>query len=502
MMPPSWKTSLLQAFLVAFLFLSVVNWPQRNDPPYWDGVIGAYQQAAWLSRHEMSYSALRTQLSLAESGPRVAMTSGLAFFYGQALSFASPQSLILGLHVLTWALAAASLALGDSLLRESSDPWTSAGWMACAALDPIFSAQTGAIYQEIPLAFCGMLLIALAHRGFYASAAMVCVLGVFIKPTATVFALALLVWLIVGKLTERYAGIPSIFAKRSFFLILPILILGASFPFLVDSSPPGKSLFQNVLAWLAMLKQEFPYQAIVLILTMIACAVILRRRSLRLRFTEQGRRFGLISLLATTAWGFWLAHSLHHFPLCRYLAVITIPTIVLLGLCCQELLSKKWRAALILTLLTIYGLNQYGALLPALPADFGRSGRMLERSRESLQDIADQRELCRAIEENWPNEPILAKFPSVHMLALPELGYVRQEHPVLPIAVPAGGFLELSLSEEDLEKQAHWNRALVIYSPHCYETIRPSLAPIPKDEILWERRLKGAPLILYRRNRP
>jgi hypothetical protein len=496
------RSPFVKASLLAFFVLAVFNWPQRNDPPYWDGVIGAYQQGIWLSRNGMSYSELLAQPDLYHGGPKVSVTSGLAFIYGNGLRIASPQSLILIFHILTWGLAALALGLAFQLLREIGDIWTSAGWLAVAALDPIFSAQTGAIYQEIPLACCAMLVIVFCHRGWYPLAAATCILGAFIKPTMTVFALALLVWLIFGRLAIRLGGLAEIFQKRSFFLSLPILVLGASYPMIGGLPQVEKSLALRLSDWYAMMKQEFPYQALVLLLTFLSCATILLWSSRRRRFTSSAARFGLVSLLAISVWGFWLAHLLHHFPLCRYLAVVTIPTTTLLGLCCQELLSRRWQFFLIALLIAVYSANQYGALLPALPPDYGRSGRMLERSRESLQDIADQRELCRAIEENWPNEPILVKYPTIQMLGLPEMGYVHSTLQVVPVGAAAHGVTERRVFEDELP-QAQWRRALVIYSPHCYEASHsPSLVPLPGDEILWLRTLKGAPLLLYRRNRP
>jgi hypothetical protein len=498
MKPSSWKLSLLQASLIAFISLLIFNWPQRNDPPYWDGVIGSFHQAAWLSRHELSYSALLSQPSLGQCGPRVSLISGLAFFYAHALSISSPQTLIFILHIATWALAGLSLGIGYQLLREKSDPWTSAGWMAVAALDPIFSAQAGAIYLEIPLACCTMLVIHLCRYGWYRSAAASCVLGVFIKPTVTVIAFALLIWLIFSKLSERFGKVPGILDRAAPMLILPIFILGASYPF-VGNYASGNSP-QILHDWIGSLKQEFPFQALVCLGTILACALVLLQKSIRDRFTSESKRFGLVSLLAICVWGFWLAHAVHDFPLCRYLAVITVPTLVLLGLCVEELLPRRGQQALILSLLTLYGANQHGALLPTLPPDYGRSGRMLERSRESLQDIAQQRELCRVIEEKWPNEPILAKYPTIHMLALPELGYVRAECPVVAVGIPAHGVARLRIREPEFEGP-EWRRALAVYSPQGFDKYAPSLAPGPKDEILWEKRLNGAPLIIYRRNR-
>jgi hypothetical protein len=69
-----------------------------------------------------------------------------------------------------------------------------------------------------------------------------------------------------------------------------------------------------------------------------------------------------------------------------------------------------------------------GALFPRMRA-MPRSGALLERSREYLTDLEANRRLCKWVETNAFDCPVLAKWPFVHMLTVPEFGYVSKPLP-------------------------------------------------------------------------
>lgn len=207
-----------------------------------------------------------------------------------------------------------------------------------------------------------------------------------------------------------------------------------------------------------------------------------------------------MTFLAAFCWGFWLAHGLFEHSLTRYL-VFAMPCLYLLSAKSLALAFGQRASALLALLLILFNLgNQHGAFLPAPPPIEARSGDILERSREFLTDLAQQRELCQFIESQSAGRYIIAKPPFVHLLTIPGLGYVKDPVPnVLALSIPALGTPAPLLVEEDIETLENpW----IIYSPSFYENLAsPSLAPRPGDKILWARELNGAPLIIYEARR-
>jgi hypothetical protein len=209
-----------------------------------------------------------------------------------------------------------------------------------------------------------------------------------------------------------------------------------------------------------------------------------------------------VTFLAAFCWGFWLAHALFEHSLTRYL-VFAMPCLYLLSAKSLALaFGQRASALLALMLIRLQSRKSARRLAPRAPPPIeARSGDILERSREFLTDLAQQRELCQFIESQSAGRYIVAKPPFVHLLTIPGLGYVIRPRPECPRPIHSLP-LEPQPRCSSPRTSKRFENPWIIYSPSFYENLAsPSLAPRPGDKILWARELNGAPLIIYEARR-
>lgn len=140
-----------------------------------------------------------------------------------------------------------------------------------------------------------------------------------------------------------------------------------------------------------------------------------------------------------------------------------------------------------------------GALpLPELPGAHRRSGEFLERSRAYLDEIDWQRTLCRILEREAFDRTIVAKWPLVQMLTVPEFGYVTRPLPhvysagILPRYAPVAGRVPP-------EPPAGALRVFECNSFEFFSEFGPPLAPEPGDEVMLVVGPQDSPTVVYRR---
>jgi hypothetical protein len=482
-------------FVLAFFSFALVNHEQLSAPPYWDGVVGVYQQGAWLARHDLDYISLSKQPPFG-NGPRLHLESSPALIFAILVSrLPVPVALAL-LHLATWLMAAYILAeVWTFLIRHSASP-SATLWTLALAADPIFSAQCAGIYLEIPLAFISIVILQWLPRERFRWTALLVIFGYTIKATSLLFALALLSWAVVRRISRSSPGsssTPPILLFTSLVAILGAFYIASG---TIDST--HIPLSDRIQRWASLAVQDFPCQ-IALFFVILALSVrrLYKNPSDWLSDTSLGGA-PLFSLILLS--GFWASHLIFIHPLTRYIAAFLPITYLLIGL-----LLGSWnpRAGLILpALILAFNLaNHSGALLAKIPENQSRDGHRLERSREWLQDLAQQRALCRLIETEHFDEAIIAKMPQLHMLGLPELGYVQRALPRLhSVNWQAVGVTTNHIIPSDFEDYAKINRALIIYSETIYEIncSPPSFIPSPGCTLIWHADLKGSPLLLYR----
>lgn len=144
-----------------------------------------------------------------------------------------------------------------------------------------------------------------------------------------------------------------------------------------------------------------------------------------------------------------------------------------------------------LFMLTIGMLNLNGRLYSPLRSYFSRSGDRLERSREYLQDLWANQAACKLLETKYFDRPIVAKWPFVQMLTMPEMGYVSKSLPNVYSATSIQAkYLNVKTYRKDTKMP---DNTLYIFGFNTLESVPvwgPSL--LPKRELRYKIILKNS----------
>lgn len=421
MLEVSDKKRFLAGFTLIWALLILFNIRQLDNPPYWDDIIGLHAQALWYVNHDFRILELW-------ASPTVYYTSNLyplgimPLLYGLMYKLLPPLAVHICGHLFNMACVAMCGVLCWSMLRRRS--WLIAGVACVAALTgPIMAGQTAALGQECPLALMCMLSIYCFSRRRYTAAYLWAVGAFFIKYTGIILLLAFPVyWLFLLVFFYRVrsgSGVGKI--KRQ--LLYSALLAGVFCAIMIMmphgiTAAPGLGIKTALLRTFAFTRIYYPLLGLNIVVAMIgALWFIVRSRPFR-------RDIFIVILLSIFCGGFCVAFFSHSLPLPRYFTTIIFPLTVLLFLVIPRKLALIIGLGFII--LNITGIN--GALFPRIGA-MPRSGALLERSREYLTDLEANRRLCKWLETNAFDRPILAKWPFVHMLTVPEFGYVSKPLP-------------------------------------------------------------------------
>jgi hypothetical protein len=341
--PDRFQISALSLWLIFFLVLLAVNSRCLFHPPYWDGVTGVFFQGQWLRTNSFDFGALAQQAGFAEGGPRIYAYNAVAPAYAFALSILPPSTVNLLAHVLVIAFSAATLTLFASILRRYCPTPDTLLWTSVVALNPMFSGQTAAIYLEIPLAFTFLLVIEALSTNRLALAVLVCALSFTIKPTALLLAASIAAWSVFSALighplakNRRFVDWCLFFAPLTAgFLLFGEFAVGAS-----TQRLPLSEKF-NSLLWTA--GNGLILDVIPLALGLLVGAIVVSSAVKRERLNQDQQGLALLSLCAITSWGFWASLIVVSYPLCRYVVVVTAPSLLLLALGLKELFAGSSR---------------------------------------------------------------------------------------------------------------------------------------------------------------
>jgi len=482
-------------FGIAFVLLLLMNLQVLTDPPYWDALTGIYSQAVWLKDHNFDYFQLWHQPKWVDGGPHVKILYVLAPVYALLIKFLGAGWAFTSIHIFNIFCAALTFTLFYVFLRDHMPDKLALLWCSAAALDPIWSGQVASLYIEIPQAACYGATILALHRRRYLLAALFCLVAFLVKSSALLLALAMLIWFIGYRLGLHF----TVDYNNTHKKIWPDAYVAAPFPVLFwlanQMNADNFKLQWNLSDIFYSVKILLPFQTGILVLTGFILAVTLIRWKLWGTDYWYNDRFLIVSFLTILTGGFWAAYHLYPLPLCRYAASVVFPMIALLGL-----LVTRWSyrmAVLLACLLIIIGAaNQYGLLLPSLPTPVARSGEHLERSREYLLDLTSNQRVCRFLEKNYFDHPIVVKYPFAHMLSSSDLGYVRKPLPDIHVAGRRPTFTQTRQFEPGKETK---KPPLHVYTPNVFEHYTvPTFVPDPKSEIVYTDIALGAATIVYR----
>jgi hypothetical protein len=488
-----------RVFSVAFLGLLAANAGTLTNPPYWDAVVGVFSQAVWLKDHGFDFFELARQPGYVEGGAQVSLLYLAAPLSGLLYLAFSPRTVFIILHVANIACAAVAFALLYSTVRTCL-PWLVAlAWCIAGAAHPIWSGQCASIYLEMPLAAALAAVFHALHRQRFVAASGWCLLAYFVKPSALIIGAALCAWfpvrLVLARILYR-ERLRTALRPGMLALLVPLPV----FQLLNElrGSTLGSRWEPELVVWLATLL--FPVLALLLLVYLVLAAYILLREPLRQRLQQDRAGLELTLVFAILVYGFWTSFALFEHPLCRYATLAVLPMTCLGGLLFHRVLGRAAIAPAVL--LAGFGLiNQYGSLLPSLPAQVARSGELLERSREYLLDLESNQRFVRSIEERFADRFIVTKYPFLHMLTLPEMGYVQKP---LPNVVALGRFPTFAPVKRPTRAILQHRQTLYLYAPNVFEAaFRPSLRPRSVDTVvLEESALDGSIVLYFRKPRP
>jgi hypothetical protein len=175
---------------------------------------------------------------------------------------------------------------------------------------------------------------------------------------------------------------------------------------------------------------------------------------------------------------------------------------IFLGL---NLLSRKKVMAMVLAMVfLILGiLNVNGRFYPCMLPAHLRSGEYLERSREYLEDLWANQAACKLLETQYFDCPVVAKWPFVQMLTVPEMGYVTKALPNVYCACMPIKYAKVNVYYPDMRMP---DNTLYIYSYNTFETWKafgPSLFPSKESgcRIIYRNMVGDGWFVIYKKEK-
>ena len=156
-------------FSLVFLAILALKWDTLLQPPVWDTAMGLFPPALTLAENGFDLLELLGMPGYAEGGPNVASTSLVTLATALVLwiSGGGTGSFLL-LHLLHFAGAALALVTLFRLARPVFGGVATVLLCVSVLLHPIFSAQVGYLYMEVPLfLFAALALLAWTERRFW-----------------------------------------------------------------------------------------------------------------------------------------------------------------------------------------------------------------------------------------------------------------------------------------------------------------------------------------------
>ena len=438
-------------YLLLFAALLVLNARSLADPPYWDALLGSFTQAVWLARHDMDVMGLlTTQPSYPEGGPLVypfnVYPYAVALLYRTGLA---PAQVFVVLHVVNLAFAALALV---SLLRLAKGwlprplPWLVTLAFACT---PIFQSLSAQMNMDMPLTACTFASIRCLRDERYRASFVWAAFALAIKPTAVILIAAnALVSALRVVAPVRFVREPTPIdpqgarmAAAGHGVLLGVFALELWVGGKIGRSPEYVDPLGGVLPLFTRrlwVMPEYGLAFVGFLLSLPYVAWLAWKR----RLSELELELGIF-LLAFAMFFAQFTNTLPRYFFQSYPALILWHTALLL----RMRVPSKGIAALLLLFAAFGVVNRDGRFYPSKPAGwevpgdartlYGNDGYILERSLEYEEDLALDRALVESLERHARTDAIVvANWPLVHLLAIPELGYVEEPFRVAAPDVP------------------------------------------------------------------
>ncbi len=487
--------------LLSFFLMMILNISYLDNPPYWDDILGLHNQAIWLAKHNFNVIELWQP---ANSDSNVYRFGIIPFLYGIWYSFLPAKIVhILG-HLFNMGCLAVAFGVSYSILRKFKvTSYLALLWCIAAVCEPVMSGRIVALGQECPVVCAGILSFYFLQEKRYRLSLFFIFLAMLCKMTAGILITAFTLWLIIdiclaGKNWREQ------FKKYKYYLIIGILLivlfLFTSFYwtdelFTVNQVSIMKSFQKLFYTYLVLVPIQFAALIMMGVITLWRLIVLIKRKSL-FDLSEKDK-FSLLILIFTG--GFWFSYGSYGCSLPRYSAFVVFPLYIFIAVNTFSD-KKKWFTSILAIILIVLGvISINGHYYLRLQSDRLRSGEYLERSREFLNDLRANKVACRLLETKYFNRPVVAKWPFLQMLTIPEMGYVTK---ALPNVYAAGRPIKYGKVKIYDPKSKMPDNTLYVFAFNSLEAwtkFGPSLFPKrdKRYKLIVKNQIKGGWLLIY-----
>lgn len=483
----------------SFIILVILNLDCLTNPPYWDDIFALHNQAIWLSRHKFDLIQLFSPTEKFIQGGSNVYLGFMPYLYGILYNILAPKMVhILG-HLFNIGCIALAFTLFYLIIKKFTSNGISLLWSLVAITQPVMAGITASLGQECPLVAAGALAIYCLVEERLWQALIWLIVAYFVKMTGLILALAFFVWLIFDWLLFRNNSKTVRYKKWVITLACTLCVMAGLYSIWYGKNGWGSYCEQNFNLKTAvgtMLFQSYallPLFVLMLLLVLTiglpVVAMYLKTMLLHSGQRELKQDFRLLLLIFTA--GFAVAYFMHPVPLPRYTSFAIFPMCAFMAVSLSRRISIF--AALIFIVLGLVNLN--GAFFPKLPPMVCRSGEFLERSREYLDDIQEQQLFCAGLEKELQHTAIVAYWPMVQILTIPEMGYVSKPFSniyavgIVPQYAPVKKFSS---------QNAMPHEALYIYCANTATVF--DILPQKDDRIIWNSAKHPGCLIIYMKN--
>ena len=435
-------------FLVAFSIILVLKWGTLTQPPVWDSTMGLFPAAITLATNGFDVLGLLQMPGFLEGGPNTHSLSVVTLGTAAVLNTTGGGTTgFVVLHLLHFALAAAALVA----LLHFAQPVLGLGASAVLCLSvllfPVFSAQVGHLYFEVPLFLCAILsLLAWSNQRFW-PAVLWATLAVWVKEPgiivpATLAMATLLERRLLAEKLKRVGQVafPAALLMGTTSFLNRLASAGSEGPVLLPSVETAAGVWHYLDRYLFGVPD-----LLALIVLFLAGALFLGRPMVSaLRVSESGRGAEAGDQAALRVMGYsgllilsFLLLFLLFLPvatgftevLTRYYVVI-IPFLLLwLGYGAKRLLVGRVSSPAAVTLSVLCGffaLNSGGAFYPPdIDTDApGNDPSLTERSNAYRRLLALELEATRHLATLPATAQIYYGHPEHYLFNYPGMGYV------------------------------------------------------------------------------
>ncbi len=518
------------AFLGIWGAILVWRWEVIALPPYYDQATGFFVEANYLVENDFDYATLSDQPRWTAGGPAVYLISISPTLLALLMKVAPNSEFVLvTFHLFNFACAAAIAMLVYTLVLPYAGRLGASLTAAVLLTVPTFNVQIDMLGIDLPVAALALACALLLRNQFYSWAVFCSALAFAVKASGRAVSLGVLIYLVMVLITVAPWESKEFRRRLAIALMLSVAVFlsQAVATHWLDTRPGsaaenwagiveannaatlGDDTVLSVgLRHLGHTWDWFPEQVAVFAgsamgslvlggwyLTKNRCQsnepVLVRLgKSIGKFLSERGPLvFAWILMLGS------LAAFTQTYCLPRYFSLLFPFLYVVFGtllfITCR---SRALAMAVCIVLCTFNLLNMQGAFMPEFNT-YGRTGAVLERSREYLSEHRSNVEAIKLIAQHYAELPIIAGRPYVECLALPRLGYVDN---------PLGGY---SVNEVDLASFSDLMQVLtdlpseVVVISVVNALTPPGLIPSPADgDVVLYNDHHDSPLVVFKRS--